>query len=114
MITQNSMFSNVSYGITLSTSANNSKAKPVISAATVSGSTVTIIGTATVGDVIEIFNASVDSEGQTYIGETTTDSSGNWAYVTNTTITPKWSKVITTATDTTNGTSPFSVVKTVK
>lgn len=114
VITQNSLHDNVSTGIVLASGANNSKAKPVISTATASGSTVTITGTATAGDTIEIFNASTDSEGQTYIGETTTDSSGTWTYTTNTTTAPKWSKIITTATDTTNGTSQFSATKTVK
>ena len=114
IITQNSMHDNVSYGITLASSANNNKAKPVISAATVSGSTVTITGISTAGDTIEIFNASTDSEGQTYIGEDTADSSGNWTYVTTTTTAPKWSKIITTTTDSTNGTSQFSATKTVK
>ncbi len=114
IITQNSMYDNVSTGIALASGANNSKAKPVMSSATISGTTVTITGTATAGDKVEVFLASTDTEGQTYIDSTTADASGNWSLTTTTTSAPKSSKVLATATDSTNGTSVFSGTKTMK
>lgn len=113
-IRRNSLYNNTSVGITLANTANNSKASPRITSKTRIDSTVTISGTATAGDSIELFVASSDNEGKTYLGTATADASGNWTVTTTSTDVPTSTKVVATATDTTNGTSAFSAAYTVR
>ena len=76
--------------------------------------TVTISGTATSGDTIEVFLAPSDNEGQTYLATATVNSSGSWSITTTTALVPTNTKVVATATDATNGSSAFSAVYTVR
>ncbi|MBI4406876.1 MAG: right-handed parallel beta-helix repeat-containing protein [Candidatus Kerfeldbacteria bacterium] len=113
-ISQNSLYSNVGVGIQLANGANNGKTKPSITVGTITDTVVTISGTAVAGDTIELFVASSDSEGQTYVDTTTADSSGSWTITTTTALVPTSTQVVATATDTSNNTSAFSAVYTVR
>lgn len=114
VISRNSVFNNTAFGIILGGGANNNKAYPKILSDVVGSSTVTISGKATAGDTVELFIASTDNEGKTYLGNILADSSGNWTVTSTPTLLPLGTKVVATATDTTNGTSVFSAVYTIK
>jgi parallel beta-helix repeat protein len=107
-ITQNSIFSNT-MGIRLWQSANGGIAAPVI-ITTIQGS-VNIGGTACAGCTVEVFeNSDTDGEGETYVGDTIADASGNFT-VTVSALTQPY--LTATATDVISGTSEFSDVFTV-
>jgi parallel beta-helix repeat protein len=113
-ISHNSLYSNTGVGIKLISGAHNNKPAPTITMGKITDTSVTISGTATSGDTIEVFVASTDSEGKTFIDTATADSSGTWSITTTTTVTPTATKVVATATDTTNGSSAFSSTRTVR
>jgi hypothetical protein len=96
-------------GIRLWQSANGGIAAPVI-ITTIQGS-VNIGGTACAGCTVEVFeNSDTDGEGETYVGDTIADASGNFT-VTVSALTQPY--LTATATDVISGTSEFSDVFTV-
>ncbi|MBX7148671.1 FG-GAP-like repeat-containing protein [bacterium] len=83
---------------------------PVFSGDSCSGTDTVLTGTATANSTVQVFDADSDNqEGQTYIGETTTDGGGAWTYtITDNSYKLAGNKLVATATDATNGTSQFS------
>jgi uncharacterized delta-60 repeat protein/CSLREA domain-containing protein len=105
-ITQNSIFSSDMKGIELLTGAHGGIAAPVI-VATTQGS-VQITGTACPGCNVEVFeNSDIDGEGETFIGEGTTNASGAFTVTVSSLSKPY---LTATATDAVSGTSEFSAV----
>ncbi|MBX9851269.1 MAG: right-handed parallel beta-helix repeat-containing protein [Cytophagaceae bacterium] len=98
-ISQNSIYCNVNKGINLSltTGNNNDKARPVLTS--VNTGTNTVFGTASAGDIIEVFYDSgcPTCQGKDYLGSATADGSGNWSF-TNASITSS-SNLTATATE---------------
>lgn len=111
----NSFLQNQSDGIRLWSSGNGSKAAPVISGQSAgSGSTVGFSGTAdATSDTVQLFKASSDSEGQTYLGQATADASKSWIVSVDRTLLTTGDVIIATGTSTTNNTSAFSATYTV-
>jgi parallel beta-helix repeat protein len=104
-ITQNSIFSNM-MGINLKSGANGNIAAPLI--ITTTQGSVNIVGTACAGCTVEVFeNSDTDGEGETYVGDTVADGSGNFT-VTVSSLTQSY--LTATATDEDDGTSEFSDV----
>ena len=104
-ITQNSIFSNI-LGIDLTGGANGGIAAPVI--VTTTFGSVNIVGTACAGCTVEVFeNTDTDGEGETYIGDTTADTSGAFTVTVSSLSHPY---LTATATDAVSGTSEFSAV----
>ncbi|MBN1217951.1 MAG: CSLREA domain-containing protein [Anaerolineae bacterium] len=104
-ISQNSIFSNT-MGIDLANQANGEIDAPVIVTTTVGS--VNIIGTACANCTVEVFqNSDTDGEGETYVGGTTADGSGNFT-VTVTSLAQPY--LTATASDVISGTSEFSGV----
>lgn len=112
-IIRNSFFQNQSDGIKLASGSNGSQTAPVI--VSESGSTsLTLSGTAkNTGDLIQIFDASTDSEGQTYVGETSADASQNWSLTVDAAYSTLGNILVATATDPSNNTSAFSSTYTI-
>jgi parallel beta-helix repeat protein len=107
-ITQNSIFSNGGGGINLVSGANGDIPAPVIE--TTSPGSINIIGTACISCTVEVFvNSDTDGEGESYIGTTTADASGNFTITVDTLSHPY---LTATATDVISGTSEFSGVYT--
>lgn len=106
-ISQNRIFANVGSGISLTTGANGGILAPQIGAASFVAGEFTVSGTACAGCTVELFgNSTNDGEGEFYLGSTAADGSGafNLALAL-----PPHPSLTATATDTTNGTSEFSV-----
>jgi hypothetical protein len=105
IITQNSIFSNTQ-GIDLMGDANGGIAAPLIVTTTVGS--VSIIGTACADCAVEVFeNGDTDGEGETFVGDSTADSSGAFT-VTVSSLSDLY--LTATATDAVSGTSEFSAV----
>jgi putative surface-exposed virulence protein len=103
-ITQNSIFSN-DMGIHLTDDANGGIAAPLIVTTTVGS--VNIVGTACPSCSVEVFeNGDSDGEGETYVGTTTADASGDFTLTISSLSDPY---LTATATDG-RGTSEFSAV----
>ena len=108
VITQNSIYANDEMGIDLMDGANGGIAVPVI-AMTVGA--VNIVGTACADCTVEIFeNGDTDGEGESYVGSTTANASGDFTLPVGSLSKPY---LTATATDTVSGTSEFSAVFTV-
>jgi hypothetical protein len=104
-ITQNSIYTNDEMGIDLTGGANGGITAPII--ATTIGS-FNIVGTACPGCIVELFeNSDTDGEGESYVGNTTADTSGGFVVTIGTLLVPH---LTATATDPVSGTSEFSVV----
>lgn len=107
VITQNSFFDNGAKGIHLASGANGGIEPPVV--AGISVGPVRITGTACALCTVEVFaNRDTDGEGETYIGSTTADGSGDFVL---TLAGPLGKPFLTaTATNVVSGTSEFSSV----
>ncbi len=108
VITQNSIYSNISGGIGLFDGAHNGIAAPYIS--TTSMSSVTIEGgvSSCPSCTIEVFSNPIDEQqGRTYVGSAVTAGDGSWS-LTVPCISGEY--LTATATDATDGTSEFSSV----
>jgi hypothetical protein len=93
-------------GIDLTGGANGSIDAPVIMTTTVGS--VNIVGTACADCTVEVFeNGDTDGEGETYVGDTTADASGNFTVTVSALSKPY---LTATATDEISGTSEFSGV----
>jgi CSLREA domain-containing protein len=111
-ILHNSIYQNQSAGIFLDTGANNNKAVPVISSQVANGASIDITGTATTNDTVELFDASSDNSGQTFLGMATA-TGGNWTITISGVYTATGNTLVATATDVTNGTSIFTSAYTI-
>jgi hypothetical protein len=104
-ITQNSIFSNT-LGIDLRLGANGNITAPVILTTTVGS--VNVVGTACPNCTVELFeNSDTDGEGETYVGDVTTDANGAFTITVSSLSKPY---LTATATDAVSGTSEFSAV----
>lgn len=104
VITTNSISQNTLDGISISNGANGGIAAPTIVTATLGS--VTIVGTACPGCVVEVFENSDDNgEGETYIGSTTATAAGAFTLTVGSVSDPY---LTATATDVVSGTSEFS------
>ncbi len=105
---RNKMYSNQDLGIFLGTGSNNDQASPVIASELVSGNDLNVSGTGTADNTIQLFDASVDGEGETYLGQATADGSGNWTITISSPYNAAGNKLTATCDTTANGTSKFS------
>lgn len=116
-ILRNVLYSNQNEGIKLAgDGANNNISRPTITSTATSATTnVTFSGTtSSAGDTVELFDASSDSEGQTWLGNTTADGSGNWSItIANSSYSDLGNTLVATTTDSTDGTSEFSTLYTI-
>lgn len=111
-ILTNSFFLNSGIGINLNTGSNNNQPKPVFVSRTSNGVNIDISGTSSASATVQLFDASTDGEGQTYIGEDTADGSGVWTITVPPPYTSLGNTLVATSTDATNGTSEFSATHT--
>jgi CSLREA domain-containing protein len=107
VITQNSIYANSGMGIDLTDSANGGIAAPVIITTTNTGP-INIKGTACPGCTVEVFeNRRADGEGETYVGSSTANASGDFDVTVSSLSKPH---LTATATDPLSGTSEFASV----
>jgi hypothetical protein len=117
-ISENSLFANTGLGISLASGANNNIAAPIISSATLTGGTLTVLGsftpaTANVSYVLEFFaNPSTDAEGKYYLGSLTvtptSTATQNFTFTSTNSVTGTNPLITATLTDATGDTSAFS------
>ncbi|OVE81302.1 hypothetical protein BVY03_04185, partial [bacterium K02(2017)] len=109
-ILYNQFLSNQNEGIKLAgDGANNDKVKPTILKKVVNGSSLEIIGTVYYEtDTVHLYDASVDFEGETYLGEDVADANGTWTVILSSPYTADGNVLVATASNTFNDTSEFT------
>jgi len=106
-LTQNSITDNDGSGIITANGGNAELAPPIINSVVTSTNAITVTGFALPGVMVELFR-DPGGEGATFLGDTTTDSYGNFTF-TGTLTTPLGDDNVTaTATDASDNTSMFN------
>jgi hypothetical protein len=110
-ITQNSIFDNYAFGISLESGANQGIPDPTIASAGYSQpvSILTITGNSQANALVEVFK-SQGNQGKTYLGNTTANGAGNWTASISGSFTTA-DAVTVTQTDTNNNTSSFAATR---
>ncbi|OVE80611.1 hypothetical protein BVY03_05795, partial [bacterium K02(2017)] len=110
-ILRNQFFSNQNEGIKLAgDGANDDKVAPGIVAQYSNGASLNIAGTTEFpSDLIQLFDASADNEGETYLGEDTADANGNWTITISAPYISASNVLVATAQSTLNNSSEFSI-----
>lgn len=110
-ILYNSFSGNFGDGIKLASGANGGETAPIIASQSGTGASFTVTGTAkNAGDTVQVFDASSDGEGETYIGQAVADASKVWSVTVGSTHSGSGNTLTATATDSAGNTSPFSSV----
>ncbi|OVE80807.1 hypothetical protein BVY03_05415, partial [bacterium K02(2017)] len=108
-IYRNTIYTNQNEGIKLAfDGANDNQIAPAIIKNLLNGATTAVIGTTESSGFVQLYDASADKEGQTYIGEGTADSAGTWTIAVSIPYYVKDNVLVATATSTLENTSEFS------